>query len=133
MDTVLLNGDELTFTPIYSAVSGFKFSLKGNRVYNCSPNLAGYGFVDGAAGTSPINMNFQGAVVIESLDGCQGVKNPVMLDIPVNPLGIGVHTIAINYNDTKYEGSVNVTNSNITFTWTYTSGIIISPLQVKKN
>jgi hypothetical protein len=132
-DSVLLKGDELVFTPVYSTDSGFKIILKGTRLYNCYPFLAAYEAGAGAPGITAINMNFNGAIVVESTGGCQGVQNPVVLNIPIDPIGIGVHTIAVNYNDTKYEGSVNVTDSNFTFTWTYGSGIVISPLQIKKN
>jgi hypothetical protein len=130
-DSVLLRGDELTFTPVYSADSGFKIILKGTRLYNCYPYLTNY--EAGAPVIDAINMNFNGALVVEGKGDCMGVKNLVVLNIPISPLTIGVHAVAVNYNDDKYEGLLNVTDSNFTFTWNYTSGIIISPLQIKKN
>lgn len=131
LDTVQLFGDQLNFTPVYTADSGFKFIMRTSRVYKCSPYLTAY--QAGGTGIGDITMNFGSAEVIQDTGGCSGARNPVILNLPIDPLPIGVHTISIFFVGITYQGLVNVTDSNLTFTWNYTNSVVISPLQIKKN
>ena len=63
---------------------------------------------------------------------CFGAQRPAELFLLVGHLSPGLYSLLMKFNQVSYQGSVLVTDSNYVFTWNYTSGIIISPLTVKK-
>jgi hypothetical protein len=52
-------------------------------------------------------------------------------NLPVS-LPNGTFPLSVTLNNTTYTGSIVVTSSNITFNWNYTSGVIISPMQISR-
>jgi len=47
-------------------------------------------------------------------------------------LPIGTFPLSVTLNGTTYTGSIVATSTTITFNWNYTSGVLISPLQVNR-
>jgi hypothetical protein len=80
-----------------------------------------------------LNFDFGSAEIVEGKTDCGGKKDQAYAYMPINTLANGIYTIAANLNQVNYQGSLKVTDTYYTFTWNYTTGIIISPLQIKRN
>lgn len=131
-DTASLAGDQLTLIPTSSMDSGLVILVRTSRLYNCYPYLTAYGGMQGA-GISSLGFDFRSAEVVEGKGDCAGIKNPAYAYMPLNTLASGVYTITADFNQVNYQGSLTVTDTDYTFTWNYSSGIIISPLHIKRN
>ena len=134
LDSVQLTGDQLTIISSAHGDSGLAIIAQTVNLYNCSPYLTAYGMgLYGPAPPSSIGFNFNGAEVVEGKGNCGGVKSPAISLTTLIPPTNGFYTITANLNQVNYEGSLTVSDSAYTFTWPYTSGIVISPLVIKKN
>ena len=51
---------------------------------------------------------------------------------PAGPVPDGTFPLSVTLNGTTYTGSITVTDTNITYNWTYTSGVLISPQQITR-
>lgn len=129
LDSVSLSGDQLVFSPVSASDSIFIMSVQTVNLYNCLPFLAAYSF-DGLNGTSLL-LYSEGEVVEGS--GCNGAKNHAVSYLFYNPLKKGVYNISAVLNNITYQGTLTITDVDYTFYWPYTSGITISPLQIKKH
>lgn len=132
LDTASLAGDHITLFPTSSLDSGLVILANTAKLYNCYPYLTAYGWTQGG-GNSPLNFDFNSAEVVEGKGECGGIKNTAYAYMPLNTLAAGVYTITANLNQVNYTGSLTVTDTDYTFTWNYTTGIIISPKYIKKN
>ena len=132
-DTVALAGDQLTLIPISASDASFVLLVKTARLYNCSPYITAYG--GGPITSTSIDFDFKSAEVVEGNGNCAGGKIPAIAFITLtpNPFSPGMFSVAADFDQVHYDGSLTATDSNYTFTWNYTSGIIISPLQIKKH
>jgi hypothetical protein len=131
-DTVSLAGGEVTLIPV-STSGTLEFIVQTAAKYNCTSSISAIGFNQYIIGVEKyIFFYFDSAMVDISKADCGGIKNPATIIVTPSPLANGIHTIYGYLNQFMYEGSVNVTDSNYTFTWPYTSGLIISPMQLKK-
>ena len=129
LDSVSLSGDQLVLSPVSASDSIFIMSVQTVNLYNCTPFLAAYSF-DGLNGTSLL-LYSEGEVVEGS--GCNGAKNHAFSYLFYGPLNIGIYNISAVLNRITYQGTLTVTDTEYTFYWPYTSGITISPLQIKKH
>ncbi len=129
LDSVSLTGDQLILSPISASDSIFIMSVQTVNLYNCTPFLAAYSF-DGLNGNSLL-LYSEGEVVEGS--GCNGAKNHAVSYLFFSPLNTGTYNISAVLNNVTYNGSLTVTAKDYIFTWNYTSGITISPLQIKRN
>ncbi len=132
-DTLSLAGVELTLSPISTAGGLLTLLVQTTNVYGCTSYISEYGILIGASSpTSSINFNFNSGIVAESTTDCNGPSKPAFNNPQLMPLDIGVHPFLVSLNQAKYQGTLNVTDSDYTFTWPYSSGVTISPLQIKK-
>src|SRR5664279_3590235 len=131
-DTASIAGDQITLIPTSSLDSGLVILANTTRLYNCYPYLTAYGWTQGSI-TSSLNFDFRSAEVVEGKGDCGGEKDQAYAYMPINTLAAGVYTVTANLNQVNYQGSLTVTDTDYTFSWSYTSGIIISPLHIKKN
>ena len=78
---------------------------------------------------------------IFNFTGVSFYQNTLSLSTPsvatgVNFLDIlttnGSTPFSVVYNNVTYSGSVNVVGKKATFTWPYTSGVVISPLVISQ-
>jgi len=51
---------------------------------------------------------------------------------PPAPLAKGTFPLSVTLNNTTYTGSIVVTSATITFNWSYTAGVLISPMQISR-
>ena len=132
LDTASLEGDQLTLIPVSASDSGLVMLLKTSRLYNCAPYLTGY-----AAGGGPGNLKafelYKWGEVVEGSTDCKGMKNPAIAYVFFDPMANGTYDISAELNNVTYQGILTVTNTYYTFTWNYSSGFMISPLQIKKH
>jgi hypothetical protein len=134
-DTVPLAGGEVTIVPI-STGGNLQFMVKTTKNYNCTSNILAASFWQYTPiPESTLNFYFDSATVAISKADCGGTQNPATVNFSVLPLTIGNHPISavLTQNPQQYfQGTLDVTDSSYIFTWPYTSGLIISPLQIKK-
>lgn len=131
-DTIPLAGGEITFVPV-STSGTLEFIAQTAAKYNCTSSIAAIGFFQGTGiPETTIVFYFDSARIEISKTNCGGIKNPATMNVTLIPLANGFHPIYAELNQFLYQGSVYVTDSNYTFTWPYTSGVIISPMQIKK-
>ena len=131
-DTLSLVGDQLIISPDFFLNGALFLTVTTTNVFACKSYLSIYSTSQERPGpNSSFTMNFNSGIVAVSTSDCTGTSGPASNQIDIVDLPIGVHPIFASLNQIDYQGSVNVTDSNYTFTWNYTSGITISPLQIK--
>jgi hypothetical protein len=136
-DTVTLEGDQIILSPIIaSGDSGFIMSAQTINLYNCSAYITAYSWGYGL--NQSLFFLFNSAEVVDSKSNCDGIRNPAISYLFFTPgfftpLSNGTYSLSANLNQVDYYGSLTVTDTDYIFTWNYTSGIIISPLHIKKN
>ncbi|HEY1871091.1 MAG TPA: hypothetical protein VGG71_08540 [Chitinophagaceae bacterium] len=134
LDTLQLAGDQLIIvSTLAGGDSGLAIVAQSVKLYDCSPYLTAYGM--GLNGTSPlstISFEFNSAEVIVNTGNCTGGKKPAQSLNTIIPPTNGFYTVTASLNQVNYSGSLTVTSTEYTFTWNYTSGVTISPLQIKK-
>lgn len=130
VDTTSLAGDQITLIPVMASDSVVVMLAQTKNLYNCTPYLTAYGA--GGNFSSSLLFDFKSGEVVEGTGDCNGAKNPAIAYIFFNPAANGVYNFSAFLNGVTYQGSVTVTDTDYTFTWNYTSGILISPLQIKK-
>lgn len=130
-DTASLAEDQITLIPTSSFDSGLVIIAKTKNLYNCYPYLTAYAWSQGGTNSS-LDFDFRSAEVVEGKTDCAGIRNTAFAFMPTNVSASGVYTITANFNGASYQGSLTVTDNDYIFTWNYTAGIIISPLQIKK-
>jgi hypothetical protein len=132
-DTLPLEGSQLTLTFISSTNGVLTLHVQTMKDYPCTSYISEYGILqDAFSPTSKLNINFNSGIVAESTTDCTGPAKPAYGTIDLIPLDIGTHSVSVSLNQINYLGTLSVTDSNYTFTWPYSSGVIISPLQIKK-
>ncbi len=129
LDSLSLAGDQLILSPVSATDSAFIMSAETFNLYNCTPYLTAYSY-DGQNGNSILL--YSGGEIVEG-SGCNGAKNHAVSYLFFGPQNNGTYSISAVLNNITYQGSLNVTDTDYIFTWNYSSGIIISPLQIKRN
>ncbi len=130
VDTASLAGDQIMLIPVKATDSVFVMLMQTKNLYNCTPYLTAYGA--GGSFSSSLLFDFRSAEVVEGTGDCNGAKNPAIAYIFFSPAANGTYNFSAYFNYTTYQGSLTVTDTDYTFTWNYSSGVIISPLQIKK-
>ncbi len=128
-DSVLPIGAAIMLVPVSNS-GMLGIIVQTFQQYNCTSSIEAIGFVPIAPLTT-IFLYFDSARINVSKADCGGITNPATISENIGTLTIGVHPIYVELKQ-MYQGSVNVTDSDYTFTWPYGSGVTISPLQIKK-
>jgi len=135
-DTVPLAGQDITIVPVYNSGT-LQFIVQTANKYNCTSYITSAAtFWQYTLTPETLNFYFDSARVAISKADCGGVKNPATITFSALPISNGSHPInaVLTQNPQRYfEGTVVITDSNYTFNWNYSSGITISPLQIKRN
>lgn len=134
-DTVALAGQDVTIVPFYNSGT-LQFVVQTANKYNCTSYILAASFWQYTLNPETLNFYFDSARVAVSKADCGGGKNPATASFSALPISNGSHPInaVLTQNPQRYfEGTIVVTDSNYTFTWPYSSGITISPLQIRKN
>ncbi len=136
LDTVSLAGDQITLTPSSDSVSDLLMLAQTGKAYNCFPSLL-YSIAQGAGGTTGIVINIEQVVEGSSAYNCNGATNPassyLFLTPFVSSLANGTYPFTVRLNNTNYTGSLTISDAAYTFSWNYSSGVVISPLQIQKH
>jgi hypothetical protein len=123
------NNDQIFITPISYSDTGLVFVAHTQQTYGDQYPLidyslipdttAGYGFVFGTVTESPCNI-------------ATGTPTPATGVLSISSLAQGANDFTIFFNGAVYEGTITVTSTQISFSWHYTSGVIISPMTITK-
>lgn len=118
-------GDQLNITAKKvdsGAVSGLYFTMQTTNTYNCLNNFLSYKW---NYATGPITFDFAGVYIPTNCT--QGsAKSTATVGLQY-PFPTGTTQLVINFNGTKYTGSITKTGNSYAISWTYTSGVVISP------
>jgi hypothetical protein len=130
-DTVAFSGDQLNITPtVDDTTYELDLQVKSSKMYACFPTMI---YSDTSSWAGGLSFTFY-SVVQGSTAAC-GTTNPATayfaLNNPQAPAD-GTYPLAITFEGQTYTGSITVSDQYYTFNWTYTSGVVISPLQVAK-
>jgi hypothetical protein len=119
--------DEITITPVSYTDSGLVLLANTRVLYNNSPAL-GILYPPVYFGEYEFIFN---SVLEYPCDASQGPA-PATAVLGMGALTPGTHPVIFKLLGVDYTGSVEVTGTQCTFTWPYTSGVVIQPLQVSK-
>jgi hypothetical protein len=128
-DTLSLAGDQITLQPISATdSSGLVLLVSSNKYYYCNPVFL-FGTEQDVNGD--ISMSFY-QVVSGSAALCGDLQNKAISFLFFHGLSKGVHNVTANLNNAAYHGTLTITDTDYTFAWNYTSGVLISPLQINR-
>jgi hypothetical protein len=128
-DSLIISADQIALTPVFASDSGLVMSAQTSDLYNCSAYITAYGWEQGQ---STVGFLFNSAEAVESIGNCNGARNPAISYIFFTALANGTYSVSANYKQVNYQGSLTVTDTDFTFYWNYTTGIVISPLNIKR-
>lgn len=133
LDTSSLAGDQIKLTPSFDSAGNLLFMGQTRDSYGCAPYLVSliYGPVSGSNGQ--LMLNFY-EVISNSTGTCNGIENPAVAFLFTNT-GVwsdGTYPIVVNFGGAAYTGSLTIAGKNYSFSWGYSSGVVISPLQINK-
>lgn len=137
-DTISLLGDQLNLQPILTD-TGFVILVKTQKMYSGFPSFINYSYettmsnLIGADGSRSGFINFRFTNIIdEAVSNSNGAMNYASVYLFFNPFPKGTYAINFILSGVTYTGSLVVTDTQYLFSWNYTSGVIISPLQLTK-
>ena len=129
-DTTVVDRDTLTLTPM-SDTSDLILIAQSSRRYGCLPY---YIYSVTAGMNTGISLQFPW-VVTNHVNAC-GAAGPAVsalfLQNNIKGWPNGTYPFSVTYSGGTYTGSLTITDSDYTFTWNYTTGVIISPLHIKR-
>ena len=124
----IIAGDQLTMTPVNFSDTGLVLSLHSQDLYaNYYPS---FGNVEAANVSNTFGYNFTNVLVYP----CYSTTQPSVAagTLTLTGVGVGSYSVVINFNGVSYQGVLTSTSTSCRFTWNYTSGVIISPLEIQK-
>ncbi len=123
------SGDQVILTPVSYADTGLVLLAHTQKMYADFPSL---GNIQPAIDNEEnYEFTFNNTILEYPCLGSSG-PSPATTVLPFGALGNGTHTLTVLLNGITYEGSILVTSTDFTFTWTYTSGVILSTLHINK-
>lgn len=128
--TLTLTGDRINLVPAYhkSALADttyIYFTATTTKTYCGSSKLNLTNSID-ASGNYLLNFTN-----VLQYAGCSGTPSTIhnwayFKQTPIQ-LANGTYPLNVTLDGTTYTGSISVTTTNVTFNWTYTSGVVIAP------
>lgn len=124
----LSTDDQISLTPISFSDTGLIFIAHTQDLYAYNPML------DCGGNKPPSNGTFECDFNSTFEYACYGSPTPTPATgiISFTSVSKGTYNLVFKLNGTTYQGSVTVTDTNCTITWTYSSGVTISPLTIQK-
>ncbi|NHA03167.1 hypothetical protein G7092_05150 [Mucilaginibacter sp. HC2] len=127
---VPLTGDQITLAPGFSPSAvgdsvSISFNAHTTNLYCAQGTLQYQAIIDYNKNFSIDFFNVREPGVCPVGAKIPMVASPVLIR-HVN-LANGNYPLKVILNNTTYTGSITVSSANITFNWTYTSGVVISP------
>ncbi|MES2279303.1 MAG: hypothetical protein V4592_24940 [Bacteroidota bacterium] len=127
--TVALTGDQFSLTPsLYKSVHAdstfIYFTVVSANTY-CAASKLNFTYGVDASNNYALNLNS-----VTQLTACSGTMAPLHNVINFKQstalLANGTYPLNVTLNGTTYTGSMVVSTANITFNWTYTSGVTLA-------
>lgn len=120
--------DQINLTPVDYSDTGLVFVAHTTNLYDHSPLLNSNG--DIRLTESGFEVDISSALVFP----CYGsaAPAPAVGLVVLTGLTNRTYTLSFKLNNTTYSGSMTVTDSNISFSWTSSSGVTISPLTIQR-
>ena len=126
-DTTSLASDVITLTPIIDSTGQLFMAAQTAKSYE-SPSLL-YNVVSTEGWTGGLSISFYGVGTIQGSGYSTTAYAYLFLNNNTTP-SPGTYPLTVTVDGTQYTGSITVTSNGFSFTWNYTTGVIISPLQV---
>jgi hypothetical protein len=139
-DTFSIVDDQINITPMLDSAGELVLVARSSKLYECFPTYVVSPFF-----INPGSINIGFTEVISTLPAglsCNGAQYPAVAYFFVRDwvYGIGeqtypadgVYPISIGVWGRFFEGSLIIDHGTYNFSWIYNSGVVISPLQVKK-
>lgn len=134
--TTPLTGDEITLVPYFyksqTADSSYLYFIAQTRNLYCGTSSIAY----------TANLDASGNYALGFIDVSQpspcGIGESKLGQVinfnhlQPNTLPNGNFPIAVTLNGNTYTGSITATTTTITFTWNYSSGVLIAPNQISR-
>jgi len=124
----LTSDDQINLTPVDYSDTGLVFVAHTTNLYNHSPLLNSNGEIHISESGFEVDIN---STLIYPCFGSTAPAPAIGL-VAITGLTNRTYTLAFKVNGTTYSGTMNVTDSGITISWTYSSGVTISPLTIQK-
>jgi hypothetical protein len=124
-DTSALAGDAIQIEPVTCTdTGGLILAVQTVNLYSCYPQLNYY---FSQVGNTIELYCLSVSSMIQSCGGAMNTAKAVVLgQAPAN----GVYNFNVILNTATYRGTLTVTDQTYTFSWPYTSGVTLSPLQI---
>ncbi len=124
----LMAGDQIFLTPVDYSDTGLVFVAHTADLYDHSPLLNSNGEIH--VSVSGFEVDISSALTYP----CSGsiASAPAFGLVALTGLTSKTYNLSFKVNNTTYSGTMTVTDSNISFNWTYTSGVTISPLTIQR-
>ncbi len=120
--------EQLTLTPISYSDTGLVLIAHTQNLYAYTPFVSSVNLILDFPGGYQTSFN---GVVQHPCNPTNSIAQAVGI-ISYSGITDGSYTIEMSMNGSSYQGTLTVTDQSCTFTWNYSSGIIISPRQVVK-
>ena len=120
--------DQINLTPIDYSDTGLVFLAQTTNLYYHSPLLNSNGDIQ--VTESGFEVDISSALIFP----CSGatVPAPAVGLVALTGLTNRTYTLSFTLNNITYSGSMNVTDADITFNWTSSSGVTIFPLTIQR-
>jgi hypothetical protein len=121
--------DLITLTPISYSDTGLVLLAHTQNLYG--NNYPGLGILQATLSGDTYSFGFDN--VIESpCNYSTPAPTPATGSVSLYTLNTGNYSVTVSVNGTSYQGSLSITATSCTFTWNYSSGVVISPLTITK-
>jgi len=133
--TVPLTGDQITLVPHFykspTADSSYLYFVAQTKNFYCGISLLHTSY------SLTIGNYSIGFLDVVQPSPCVIGDGPIAATIsfttnPAGPMPVGTFPLSVTLNGTTYTGSITATATTISFNWTYTSGVLITPQQISK-
>jgi hypothetical protein len=128
-DTVHLQGGNILISPLLASDSGLVVSAQTSILYDCSAYITAESW---QPAPPQVNFWFDNALVVQGNPDCNGAKSPAISLLLLASMPNGTFPVNAFYGGASYQGSLTVTDTDYTFSWGYTTGVVIWPLQVRR-
>ena len=131
LDTSSLAGDQITLTPSFDSLGNLLFTAQTGGSYGCAPYLLSLLYDWPVAGGMTLNFY---EVISNSTGTCNGINNPATAFLFTSTANWpdGAYPVKVNLGTNSYTGSLTIAGASYSFNWNYSSGVVISPLQLNR-
>jgi hypothetical protein len=127
--TNLTADDQIFLTPVDYSDTGLTFVAHTANLYSHSPLLNSNGDIHVTESGFEVDIN---STLIYPCSGSTAPA-PAFGIVSITGLTNRTYTLSFILNNTTYPGTMTVSDSEIVFNWTNSSGVIISPLTIQRS